>query len=150
LKNINSQKNRKKEKGKNPMENKDPAIRTIMLPRDTNGAGTIFGGVILSYIDLAGSVEARRQSKNIQMMATVAMDKIEFIAPVFVGDIVSFYTKTLRIGRTSICVQVDVEASREQPSESAKVTTAQVTYVSVHPTTRRPVPLFPEKEEQKG
>lgn len=131
------------------ISSKNPAIRTIMLPRDTNGAGTIFGGIILSYIDLAGSVEARQQSRFIRMMATVAMDKVEFIAPVFVGDIVSFYTKTIKIGKTSITVQVDVEATRADSFETVHVTTAQAVYVSVHSQTRRPVPIFPDDHKHE-
>lgn len=117
-----------------------------MLPKDTNAVGTIFGGVILSYIDLAGAVKAREVSPSIQMLVTVAMDKVEFISPVFVGDIVSFYTKVLRVGNTSITVQVDVEAeSPHHPRGKRKVTTAQVVYVSVDPQTRRPIPI--EKNE---
>lgn len=132
-----------------PERRREPAIRTIMLPKDTNQNGTIFGGIILSHIDLAGTVDARRQSPNIEMLATVAMDKIEFIAPVFVGDIVSFYTKIVRVGRTSIKVQVEVEVERVKPVEEkvCPVTTAEVTYVSLDPKTQRPRPLFPEKED---
>src|SRR5687768_17702184 len=81
-----------------------------MMPRDTNGHGTIFGGVILSYIDQAGAIEARRQ--GLQFMVTVSMDKVVFHEPVFVGDLVSFWTETLRIGNTSITTKVVVEAIR--------------------------------------
>ncbi len=124
------------------MEKKEPAIRVVMLPKDTNGVGTIFGGVILSYIDLAGSVEARMYSKSIQMLVSVAMDKVEFKAPVFVGDIVSFYTEILKVGNTSITVKVEVIATRQKaPCETVPVTSAQVVYVSVDPETRRPVPI---------
>jgi acyl-CoA thioesterase YciA len=81
-----------------------------MMPRDTNAHGTIFGGVILSYIDQAGAIEARRQGSR--LMLTVSMDKIVFHEPVFVGDLVSFWTETLRIGTTSITVKVRCEAIR--------------------------------------
>jgi len=86
----------------------EPAIRVLMMPRDTNAHGTIFGGVILSYVDQAGAIEARRQGSN--MMVTVSMDKIVFHAPVFVGDLVSFWTETLRIGTSSITTKITVKA----------------------------------------
>ena len=108
----------------------EPAIRVLMMPRDTNAHGTIFGGVILSYIDQAGAIEARRQGSR--LMLTVSMDKIVFHEPVFVGDLVSFYAETVRIGTTSITVRVVVEA--ERPSSSAdrvRVTEAEVIYVAV-------------------
>jgi len=110
------------------MAHKDPAIRVIMLPRDTNSHGTIFGGVILSHLDMAGWVEARKHA--LHRFVTVAMREVEFIAPVYVGDIVSFYTETMRIGRTSITVHVDVEAQRET-GERVMVTEADVVYVAV-------------------
>src|SRR5213596_3381048 len=87
-----------------------PAIRVVMMPRDTNPLGTIFGGLILSYIDQAGAVHARQHSQK--NLVTVAMHEVKFIAPVFVGDLVSFYAETLKIGNTSITVRVTVEARR--------------------------------------
>ncbi len=108
----------------------EPAIRVLMMPRDTNAQGTIFGGVILSYIDQAGAIEARRQGSR--RMVTVAMDKIVFHQPVFVGDLISFWTETLRIGRTSIAVKVVVEAVRyNDPRQKVLVTEAQVVYVNL-------------------
>src|SRR6202045_2965335 len=89
----------------------DPAIRVTLLPRDTNSQGTIFGGVILSYIDMAGAIEAHRRTK-VERLVTVAMREVIFHKPVFVGDLVSFYTETIRIGTTSITVRVVVEAER--------------------------------------
>ncbi|HEY0156488.1 MAG TPA: hotdog domain-containing protein [Thermoanaerobaculia bacterium] len=110
-----------------------------MMPRDTNGHGTIFGGVILSYIDQAGAIEARRQ--GLQFMVTVSMDKIVFHEPVFVGDLVSFWTETLRIGNTSITTKVVVEAIRAvDPSQRVKVTEAQVVYVNLGDD-RKPKPI---------
>ena len=107
----------------------EPAIRVVMMPRDTNPLGTIFGGLILSYIDQAGAVEAARHTS--QTLATVAMHEVKFIAPVFVGDLVSFYTETLRIGRTSITVRVTVNATRRMmPHETVRVTQAEVVYVA--------------------
>ena len=116
----------------------EPAIRVLMMPRDTNARGTIFGGVILSYIDQAGAIEARRQGSR--FMVTVSMDKIVFHEPVFVGDLVSFWCETVRIGTTSITVKVTVEAFREG-ERKVLVTEAQVVYVNVGED-RRPAPVI--------
>src|SRR5260370_38770451 len=91
--------------------NSDPAIRIAMLPRDTNSQGTIFGGVILSYIDMAGAIEAHRHT-GMDRFVTVAMRGVIFHAPVFVGDLVSFYSETVKVGTTSITARVIVEAER--------------------------------------
>ena len=107
----------------------EPAIRVLMMPRDTNAHGTIFGGVILSYIDQAGAIEARRQ--GVGMMLTVSMDKVVFHQPVHVGDLVSFWTETLRVGTTSITTKVTVEAIRGDARERVTVTEAQVVYVQI-------------------
>ncbi len=118
----------------------EPAIRVLMMPRDTNAYGTIFGGIILSYIDQAGAIEARRQGA--QFMVTVSMDKVVFHEPVYVGDLVSFWTETIRIGTTSVTVKVIVEALRWQnPDQRVIVTQADVTYVNVGEDRRpRPIP----------
>ena len=112
---------------------RDPAIRITLLPRDTNSAGTIFGGVILSYIDMAGAIEAHRRT-GMDRFVTVAMREVIFHKPVFVGDLVSFYAETLRIGTTSITVRVIVETERIGSStepEQVRVTEAEVVYVAV-------------------
>ena len=114
------------------MQERFPAIRVTMLPRDTNAYGTIFGGVILSYIDMAGGIEARR--KYAQKFVTVAMHEVVFVAPVFLGDLVTFYTQTIKVGSTSITIDVEVEVERLGPlgnRECVKVTEAEVTYVAV-------------------
>ncbi len=117
----------------------EPAIRVLMMPRDTNAHGTIFGGIVLSYIDQAGAIEARRQGSITNL--TVSMDKIVFHSPVYVGDLVSFWTETLKIGRTSITTRVIVRASRGADlAESVLVTEAQVVYVNVDEN-RRPAPI---------
>ena len=117
----------------------EPAIRVLMMPRDTNAHGTIFGGVILSYIDQAGAIEARRQ--GLHLMVTISMDKVVFHQPVFVGDLVSFWTETLRIGTTSITTKVVVQAIRAgDPSARVTVTEAQVVYVNIGED-RRPKPI---------
>jgi acyl-CoA thioesterase YciA len=110
---------------------RDPAIRITLLPRDTNSAGTIFGGVILSYIDMAGAIEAHRHT-HMDRFVTVAMREVIFHKPVFVGDLVSFYAETLRIGTTSIAVRVIVETERiGSTAEQVRVTEAEVVYVAV-------------------
>ena len=109
----------------------DPAIRITMLPRDTNSQGTIFGGVILSYIDMAGAIEAFRRTR-MERFVTVAMREVIFHKPVFVGDLVSFYAETVRIGTTSITVRVIVETERVGASSGrVRVTEAEVVYVAV-------------------
>ena len=111
--------------------NADPAIRITMLPRDTNSQGTIFGGVILSYIDMAGAIEAHRRT-GMERFVTVAMREVIFHQPVFVGDLVSFYSETVKVGTTSITTRVVVEAERYgSPGVKARVTEAEVIYVAV-------------------
>ena len=109
------------------------ALKVSMMPRDTNPHGTIFGGVILSYIDQAGHVGAHHQIRGAgwpeRQLVTVALDSVEFHQPVFVGDVVSFWTRVLRVGRTSITVHVEVDAERD--GQAVKLTEAQVTYVAV-------------------
>jgi acyl-CoA thioesterase YciA len=118
---------------------REPSIRVIMMPKDTNAYGTIFGGVILSYIDQAGAVEAKRNGA--EFIVTVAMREVVFHEPVYVGDLVSLYTRLVRTGRTSITVGVEVYS---QPGEGignrVKVTEAEVTYVNLDKN-RRPVPI---------
>jgi len=116
----------------------EPTLRVTLLPRDTNRYGTIFGGVILSHIDLAGSIEARR-SCGPHNYVTVAMDKVVFHQPVFVGDVASFYAETIRVGRTSITTKVVVEASRSDSQEVVRVTEAEVVFVAVD-ADWRPIP----------
>ena len=117
-----------------------PAIKVLLLPKDTNALGTIFGGVILSHIDLASAVEARKAGPH--RYVTKAMRAVEFHEPVFLGDIASFYTETLRVGRTSITVRVVVEAERwgGGRGERVKVTEAEVVLVAVD-AQGRPTPV---------
>jgi acyl-CoA thioesterase YciA len=116
-----------------------PAIRIIMLPRDTNSEGSIFGGVILSLIDQASAVEAVRQSRR--RYVTKAMDTVEFHEPVRVGDLVTLWAKTVRIGRTSICVHVEVDAQARASDTGRKVTEADVTLVAVDDE-GQPIPVL--------
>ena len=106
------------------------AIRVILLPKDTNAHGTIFGGVILSHIDLAGAVETHFHTD--QKVVTVAMDAVEFHQPVYVGDVVSFYTRLVKRGTSSLRIHVEVEAQRASDHRTVvKVTQAEVVYVAV-------------------
>ena len=117
----------------------EPSIRVVMMPKDTNAHGTIFGGVILSYIDQAAAVEAKRHGA--QFIVTIAMREVVFHPPVNVGDLVSFYTRLVRIGNTSITVAVEVFS---QPGEGLgnrlRVTEAEVTFVNLDKN-RKPAPI---------
>jgi acyl-CoA thioesterase YciA len=117
-----------------------PSIRRLMMPRDTNALGTIFGGIILAEIDLAAAIEAHKHHPD--KIVTVAMDKVEFKQAVHVGDLVSFYTDTTRIGRTSITAHVSVWAQRRFGGGTfVHVTEADVTMVAVDDDFR-PTPIL--------
>jgi len=128
------------------MAERVPAIKLLMLPKDTNALGTIFGGVIMSNVDLASAVEARKVAPH--RYVTKAIREVEFLEPVFLGDIVSFYTETVRIGRTSVTVRVVVEAERWSVGHGGrtKVTEAEVVLVAVDDQ-GRPVPVRPEPQQ---
>lgn len=104
------------------------ALRVLMMPRDTNHQGTIFGGIILAYIDQAGYVEARRH--GLHRWVTASVDRVDFKAPVEVGEVVEFRSRTIRLGRSSVCVQVVVDAERLNGTW-ARVTEAQLTMVAI-------------------
>jgi acyl-CoA thioesterase YciA len=125
------------------MSERIPAIKVLLLPKDTNNLGTIFGGVILSHIDLASAVEARKTARH--RFVTKAIREVEFHAPVFVGDIVNFYTETIKVGRTSVTVAVSVEVERwgAGDGEREKVTDAEVVLVAIGED-GRPIPIRPE------
>ena len=118
-----------------------PAIKVLLLPKDTNAYGTIFGGVILSHIDLASAVEARKVAPR--RYVTKAMREVEFHQPVFLGDVVNFFTETLRVGHTSITVKVTVAAERlgAGSGEVVMVTEAEVVLVAVDDG-GRPTPIL--------
>jgi len=124
------------------------AIQIPMMPADTNKHGTIFGGVLLSNIDLAGAIAAHRElqlrgGNPKASFVTVAINRVEFKKPVMVGDVVRFETSIVKIGRTSITVRIDVYA--ERGIETIHVTEAEGVFVGVDLSTpdRKPVPLFP-------
>lgn len=114
------------------------ALRIVTLPRDTNHYGTIFGGVILGYIDQAGFVEARRHGAH--RWVTASIDRVDFHAPVHLGDTVSFCTSTVRAGTSSVTVKVEVEAERYLTGDRVAVTSAQVTLVAVN-AAGKPIPF---------
>jgi|SRR5687767_7760771 acyl-CoA thioesterase YciA len=116
----------------NTAEERNVAIRLTMMPRDTNAHGTVFGGIILGYIDVAGGVEAVRHTRH-DRFVTVAMNEVIFHEPVFMGDLVSFYAETIKVGNTSVTVHIVVEAERfGNAGQKVKVTEAVVTYVAIN------------------
>ena len=118
------------------LPDKQPAIRVAAMPKDTNSGGSIFGGWIMSQVDVAGAIVALARAKG--RVATVGVKSFEFHEPVFVGDLVSCYADVIRAGRTSITVRVEVYAQRN-PSDpqTVKVTEAELTYVALDEN-RRP------------
>jgi acyl-CoA thioesterase YciA len=114
------------------------SLRVVMMPRDTNNYGTIFGGVILSYIDQAGFIEARRHGMH--RWVTASIDRVDFHAPVHTGDVVSFLTATISTGTTSVKVRVRVEAERYDSGDIVNVTEAQMTMVAVD-ASGKPIPF---------
>lgn len=135
--------------GKNKMNNKqkkpakEPAIRMVMLPKYTNPDGDIFGGVILSMIDEAAAVEAQRQMHH--RYVTVSMDSIQFHRPVGVGDIVSLWCETIRIGTSSLVIHIDVLANPWRTADEHRVTEATVTMVAIDEN-RKAIPIFPKEK----
>ncbi len=118
------------------MPSREPSIRVVLLPKDTNSQGFIFGGIILSYIDLAGAVEVHKTTR--QKVVTKAIKEVTFISPVHVGEVVSFYTNTTRVGHTSVTVHVLVEVERGH--DRLEVTEADLTFVCVDDN-GRPTPI---------
>lgn len=109
---------------------REPTTRLVPMPADTNSAGDIFGGWIMSQVDIAGSIEAIRRAKG--RVVTVAVNEFQFHKPVFVGDVVSCYATVQKVGTTSITVFVEVFAERRQPpGDCIKVTEATLTYVAI-------------------
>ncbi|WP_020475421.1 acyl-CoA thioesterase [Zavarzinella formosa] len=123
------------------------ALQSVMMPSDTNPYGTIFGGVILSNLDMAGAIAAAREVRlaggepNLSYV-TVALNRVEFKQPVFVGDVVRYETTVTKWGRTSITLQVNVISDRL--GEQIRVTEAEIVYVGINKE-RQPVPLLPTK-----
>lgn len=124
------------------LPDEEPALRVVPMPADANYHGDIFGGWIMSQVDIAGSVPASRRARG--RIVTVAVNSFVFKQPVLIGDLVSFYARITRVGRTSITVDVEVFAQRDPAEERCvRVTEASLTYVAVGPD-RKPRELPPE------
>ena len=122
-----------------PPDERQPAIRVVARPTDTNAGGDIFGGWIMSQVDIAGSIAAYRLAGG--RVVTVAVDSLQFHQPVLVGDLVSCYAEVVRVGRTSVTVRVEVFAERDlNGMQWIKVTEAKLTYVAIDEN-RRPRPI---------
>ncbi len=116
---------------------REPALRLVPMPADSNSTGDIFGGWVMSQVDIAGSIPAIRRARG--RVATVAVNSFVFKQPVMVGDLVTFYADVIKVGRTSITVSVEVYAQRNpEKEETVKVTEAVLTYVAVD-NQRRPL-----------
>ncbi|HEY5928918.1 MAG TPA: acyl-CoA thioesterase [Burkholderiales bacterium] len=126
---------------KQALPNRDPVLRVVPMPSDANYTGDIFGGWIMSQVDIAGSIPAIELAQG--RVATVAVNAFTFKQPVMIGDVVSFYAQVVRVGRTSITVDVEVYARRRSLHEVVKVTEATLTYVAVDDN-RRPRPVDKE------
>ena len=123
-------------------EGKQPALRVVPMPADANQHGDIFGGWIMSQVDIAGGVTAARRARG--WVATIAMNAFQFKEPVLIGDVLSFYTDIVRVGSSSITVNVEVYAQRRPTDiETVKVTEATLTFVATGED-RRPRPVPPE------
>ena len=120
---------------------REVVLRVVPMPSDANYTGDIFGGWIMSQVDIAGSIPALRLARG--RIATVAVNSFAFKQPVLIGDLVSFYAEIVRVGRTSITVDVEVYAERRTLQEVVKVTEATLTYVAVDDK-RRPRPVNQE------
>jgi len=110
-------------------QDRQPAVRTLAMPADTNPAGDIFGGWLLAQMDIGGAVPAVDRAKG--RVATVAVDGMTFHEPVYVGDLVSVYAEVVRVGRTSLTVQVEAWARRQRTGDEVKVTAGRFTYVAI-------------------
>src|SRR5438132_7519391 len=122
-------------------DGEQPVLRIVPMPADTNAHGTIFGGWVMAQVDIAGSIPAWARAQG--PVVTIAVNSFVFREPVFVGDLVSFYARVLKVGKTSITVDVEVFAQRDRTGkpEAVKVTEAQLTSVAVDERRQpRPVP----------
>ena len=107
----------------------EPVIRIVAMPKDANPDGDVFGGWILSMMDIAGAIPARKTAKT--RIVTVAMDNVQFLLPVFIGDCLECYAHVEKIGNTSITVKVDTFVERREGNERLKVTEGRLIYVAV-------------------
>lgn len=122
----------------NSPEIRDAAVRTLAMPADTNSAGDIFGGWLMSQMDIAGEITARQRARS--RVVTVAVDGMEFHQPVYVGDVVSCYTNITRTGKSSLTIHIEVTAMRGSSGETVRVTDGTFVYVALDKN-GRPCPL---------
>lgn len=124
-------------------QHRDPVVRVVPMPRDANMHGDVFGGWIMSQVDIGGSIAASRRAKG--RVATIAVNSFTFTEPVFVGDVISVYAEVIKTGNTSVTVSVEVYAERPLLNgETVKVTEAVLTYVATDDQRRsRPLPPLP-------
>ncbi len=128
-------------------ENKEPVLRVVPMPADANQHGDIFGGWIMAQVDIAAGVLAARHARG--RVVTVAVNEFQFKQPVFIGDVLSFYCEIVRVGTTSITVNVEVYAQRNPSDvETVKVTEATLTYVATGPD-RRPRSVAPLPDRKR-
>jgi acyl-CoA thioesterase YciA len=124
------------------LPDRQPTLRVAAMPSDANYTGDIFGGWLMGQVDVAGSIPAVHRARG--RVATVAVNSFVFKAPIFVGDVVSFYAQIVKVGTTSITVDVEVYVQRDPENPTCvKVTEATLTYVAVGED-RRPRPVLPE------
>ena len=124
-------------------------LQTVTFPADTNSGGDIFGGWVISQMDIAAGVTAAQRARG--RCSTVAVEAMRFHAPIFVGDLFSVYTRILRTGRTSITVQVEAWARRHRTGERIRVTEGTFTFVAIEDSGgKRPLPPEPEPAEDDG
>lgn len=119
------------------------ALQTLAMPADTNDRGDIFGGWLLSQMDLAGGIMAKRRARS--RVATVAIDAMKFLAPVFVGDLVACWADIVRTGRTSMTIRIEVWVNRHASGQHLKVTEGTFTYVAIDGD-RNPHPVDREED----
>ncbi len=128
------------------LPDKQPAIRVAAMPADINSAGTIFGGWIMSQVDIAGSIAALERARG--RVVTIAVNSFEFHQPVFVGDLISCYSEVIKVGRTSITVKVEVYAQRNPGKlKTIKVTEAELTFVALDEN-RKPRNIPPKLDSE--
>jgi acyl-CoA thioesterase YciA len=117
----------------------DPVLRVVPSPRDINANGHIFGGWVLAQMDIAGGITATKVARG--AVATVAIDAMEFIQPILLGDVISIYARLERRGRTSMGIKIEVVATRDHGQANVKVTEAMFTFVALDENHRpRPLP----------
>lgn len=122
-------------------DGRDPVLRVVPAPADINSNGHIFGGWVLAQMDIAGGIVAAREVRG--PCATVAIEAMQFLAPILLRDIISVYAEVERVGRTSIAIRIDVIATRGRGEQEVRVTSGLFTFVALDEN-HRPRPILPE------